>query len=500
MWTRFFERALVLTILLCIFIPISLNRLIAGDEGFYVLAAKLVASGDRLYSDFFYPQMPLLPWIYGTWMRMFGPTWESVRILAGIFSALIGYLIYLHLLAFNRRWAIFGIFLFVTSTLVFAWYGTVKTFSISILFLFSSYYLLDKKSSLNSWIKLVLAGILFGLSVETRLFFAGLYPIFLLLIFIRPDPMTGFLKSALLFSLGCTIALFPSIYLAISNFDIFYFNNLGYHLIRSDRGDDAMMRAKLTILNTVLGLRDSHQITGYQLPTLLVLSGFYAFGSIFSKTKIDSAFIVALGLFILNFIPSPSYVQYFSTLMPFLIIGAVSSLYSLYKFYLQNTYRPKKSLAFISILLFSAIFITGSYEDLQKYMKNGIGVIGIGPGDAPNKTISAVSEIGEKISQSINPNEEVLAEWPGFLINSTAKPVPGLENNFGWKVGHKISPELRRKYKIISRDEIKKLIQNGVPSSVILEVKSYKRNYKNSMNLYDIAWKDHGVIFFRKKA
>ena len=51
---------------------VATNRLIAKDEGFYVVAAQLVSEGRVPYLDFFYPQMPYLPYLYGSFLRLFG--------------------------------------------------------------------------------------------------------------------------------------------------------------------------------------------------------------------------------------------------------------------------------------------------------------------------------------------------------------------------------------------------------------------------------------------
>ena len=59
-------RAVWVVIAVCVFqgmlfVPMATLHLIDGDEGYYLLAAKLVFQDKQLYTDFFYPQMPLLP-------------------------------------------------------------------------------------------------------------------------------------------------------------------------------------------------------------------------------------------------------------------------------------------------------------------------------------------------------------------------------------------------------------------------------------------------------
>lgn len=56
------------------------------DEGFYMLAARNVLDGRVPYRDFVYPQMPLLPYVYGAWAACFGPSIESGRGLSFVLS------------------------------------------------------------------------------------------------------------------------------------------------------------------------------------------------------------------------------------------------------------------------------------------------------------------------------------------------------------------------------------------------------------------------------
>lgn len=469
--------------LLAIMIPFSSYRLVAGDEGFYVLAAKLVSQGKSLYTDFFYPQMPLIPWVYGAWMKLFGTTWDSARLLSAILTSALGATLFSFLLRYGRAWAWLGVLLFATNTLVFAWDTTVKTFTLSTLLLFGSYYLLEPGTKLNGSLRFLLAGFLFGLSVETRLFFAGLFPIFAFIIFQRGDPLSGRLKAILLFSLSSAIALLPSFYLLLKDFDVFEFNNLGYHLIRSDRDFESALHAKWTIVKTVLALRPSLQIDGIQFALLLVF-GFAAELRSWLMTKQTSgAYLIAIGLFGLNLIPTPTYVQYFSTLTPFLIVSTIATL-------------RRSPVLFVILSVVAYLFF--AHSDLNKYMKSGVGVLGISPGEAQNKTPLALSIIGLKINKSLPEGAQLLAEWPGFLVDSHAAPWPNLENHFGWKVAHKIGRTSQQKMKIMPRADIAKLIRHSEPEFVLLERKSFDKNYFNLMNNYRLVWEEFGVMFFER--
>jgi hypothetical protein len=51
---------------------VATSRTIQRDEGFYLMDARLVLNGKAPYLDFFYPQAPLLPYVYALWMRVAG--------------------------------------------------------------------------------------------------------------------------------------------------------------------------------------------------------------------------------------------------------------------------------------------------------------------------------------------------------------------------------------------------------------------------------------------
>ena len=73
---------------------VGLNRLVARDEGFYVYAVKLVLGGQTPYLDFFYPQMPLLPYFYTPFIAAFGESWQVLRLTNGVLNTAIAWMIF----------------------------------------------------------------------------------------------------------------------------------------------------------------------------------------------------------------------------------------------------------------------------------------------------------------------------------------------------------------------------------------------------------------------
>ena len=88
-----------LKIFLLLFFHVLLLAIIASfrgidrDEGYYLTASKLVYHGMAVYSDFFYPQAPLLPYFYGTYLKIVGYSFFNGRLLSVFCSLILGFLI-----------------------------------------------------------------------------------------------------------------------------------------------------------------------------------------------------------------------------------------------------------------------------------------------------------------------------------------------------------------------------------------------------------------------
>jgi uncharacterized membrane protein len=106
--------ALALTIIL---LPMAWARLIDGDEGFYLVAARLVSEGKRPYEDFFIPMVPLLAYVQGGWCALFGRGWYLARTLSGLIAVGVGLLVFEHAYRASRRRlvGVLALFLYVAA-------------------------------------------------------------------------------------------------------------------------------------------------------------------------------------------------------------------------------------------------------------------------------------------------------------------------------------------------------------------------------------------------
>ena len=463
MTRRNLELISAFTLMLAFFFYISQERLAAGDEGFYLSAAKLWAEGKSLYLDFFFPQMPLMPWVYGFMFKIIGTSWISARLVSAILSAACGLVIFIALRPHGQKASWLGALLFASHSMIFPWYPVAKSNSLAMLCLIVSFYLtfyLIKQVQQRHLLSiLLLGGIFFGLSIEARLFFAGIGPVFALLIAINSSTWRSRLVNVLVFTVGTFVALIPCFVLMIKDFDIFWFNNLGYHLIRDVNSQEIRVAEKITILKTIFSLRDAVQIEGFQFLLLFIFSAIYQIIYWKRAQRISEPFIFGIGMIILNFIPTPSYVQYFGTAAPFFVLGATPII---------------ASFSSIGVLVFLVGYLAFAPLDYRKYTKTGEGVLGITQGDQQYKKIKALKEIGEAISREVPLGTPVLTDWPGLLIDSHATFYPRVENQFGKKFASRIFSNQRAKYKIATIGEIKNFVFRKSTQFILIEDRDHK--------------------------
>lgn len=201
--------------------------LMAPDESYYTLAARLVYEGKLPYRDFAYTQMPLMPYINGFLLRFIGFGLDNHRLVSSIWGALGALAL---LLAVRQRLgrfepAFLAVFAFTASPRwcflqsMGVWCGVAG--------MLTNLALAAVLWRGRFWPRAVAFGLAGTLTVGCRLSGAPLVALFSLVLFIEASGLRQRLCLAGLFlGLGAVI-IGP---FAACDPDAFYFMNLGYHL------------------------------------------------------------------------------------------------------------------------------------------------------------------------------------------------------------------------------------------------------------------------------
>ncbi|MBP7736796.1 MAG: glycosyltransferase family 39 protein [Spirochaetes bacterium] len=460
----------MITVILSLFFIMALLRLIDGDEGFYILASHLAASGKKPYLDFFYPQTPLLPYVYGFWMKIFGYSWYSARALSALSGVAIGFLLYFHVEGMTKKKAagLMAVIIYALSSFSFGWYTTVKTYGISIFFLFSSYALLFARDGSLGVARSFLSGMLLGISVGTRLFFVAAVPAFLIgILFAEKEPKRRYAYLGL-YLLGFAVAMIPIAAFFIISPDNFMFNNLGYHRIRLDTTIVESIGQKVKIAFELVGFNRVEGAASLQFFLLLVASiMFFRWKTMAKSPAMITSTGIMLVIGITNFLPTPTYVQYFSALMPFfavIITGMVNAFYEDSRSGPSQTGQVGTMLAVMGI-----IYAIASFSEMYRFTYGGQYVQGIVTHEnAPNWSIPTVRKITSDMERLSEGDRAVISWWPGYFISSSCMPMEGMENHFGLDVEKRLPREKLIKYHLVSSEIIDERIRKGDIRVVVL--------------------------------
>lgn len=376
-----------------------------------------------------------------------------------MFASLLGCLLYSHVTRITGSWigGSCAVLLFASSSYVLAWFPLVKTYSLSTLLLFGAYVALWDASDRR---RLALSGLLLGLSIDTRLYIAAVIPILVFCIYFHRTALPKLATSYGWFFGGLAVGLAPNMFFALHDPASYVFDNLGYHALRSGEGLVGGYHQKIGMLLKIMGLYPTPE--GYGWPFgLLVLLNILSF-TLHRKLPGPRgwpATYLAATLILTSLLPTPALYQYFCVAVPFLIVGAVAFAWK----YAFSTVR----IATIMILLI--LYISPMPFELSRYLSNGVGVIGIYSAEnAINYRMNSVRQVSTEIDRQTRPGESVLSLWPGYLVESRARCLPGMESHVGLFIAPRLSPDALERYRILSQSGIERGLAHHDPCLVVL--------------------------------
>ena len=435
---------LLAVLMAAVFVPMSLFRLVDGDEGTYLLVSRLVVEGHLPYHDFHYPQMFLLPYVYGAWMKLVGFSWYGARLLSALFSVALGLLVAWQVVRLTRQPAagLLAGMLFAFSSLAFGWYPLVKTFAFPTLMLFGAYAVLSWRSTRWKW---VASGFLLGLGIDSRVYLAALAPAFLVEIYLTEERPKDRVMQLARFGIGLGLALLPNEFFLLLDPDTFIFNVFGHHAIRTGFGAFGRLDQKADLAMQMLGINTAEGVTSFQFLLLFLLNVASWISRAIARERLPLSSMIAIPLLLVSFLPTPAYAQYFCMPLPFMIVDAAVLLGKIAG---ETSARRAWSLP----VSFLAVYLLVSPLDFHRYTVGGTMVPGvINHANAVNWKLSTIRAVGQAIDRELRPERPVaISFWPGYLVETKASIMPGMENHFALDLAYRVQPYEIIKFKLMS--------------------------------------------------
>jgi hypothetical protein len=438
---------LLAILMAAVFVPMSLFRIVDGDEGTYLLVSRLVSEGQLLYHDFFYPQMFLLPYVYGGWMKAIGYSWYVARVLSALFSIALGLLVYREAarLAGARAWGVLAVVLFTFSSLVFGWYPLVKTFVLPTLLLFAAYAGLSWTSR---W-RWVASGALVGLAVDCRVYLIAVVPAFLLELYLTERDAKNRLSQLGRFSVGLVLALLPNELFLLIEPRTFFFNIVGNQVIRTNFGFLGWIDQKREVALQLLAINGADGVTSFQFLVLFLLSLVALVSGWISKERPLLTTTTAASLLLVSLVPTPVYTQYFCIPIPFMVVSAVTFLAAL----AREASGPRVRHLFAVL---AVVYVLVSPIDFYRYTIGGTFVPGVADSaDVINWKLPTIRAVGRAIDREVQAGRPLaISFWPGYFVETKAAILPGMENHFALMFSGRVKPLDVTQFKLMSYPEL----------------------------------------------
>jgi hypothetical protein len=437
------QRLWVLLALLALFIPVSLRRYIDGDEGYLLYAARLITAGKSLYSDFFCPQAPLVPTVFSLLYKVTGPGWYSARVLAAIFAAISGLLVF----QLGRRHGgsgltgMLAVFFYAGCGYTLGWIPIAKTYGLAVVCLLAGTEALERGGKYAA----LLGGLFITLALEARLYVGVIGLNALVYILRRPLTLRDRLRDVGMLATGAALGLSFLIPPFVRSFETAFFGVFKFATIRFPEQTTLFgpISQKIDVLLAELSIVGQDGAGSAQLLGLVVLGTTAWFVRDLGPNRLSAT--IWPTLLLVNLLPYNTFTQYVCIVVPFVAVEAALLVGRVFQSGL-----PRPALA-TGLVLYGAL----GYLDMQRFVSTGASVIGVW--DNPHAwRISHVLEVARQVDSFRAP--QAVSWWPGYFVTTQTTVIPELANHFGFHVTERLSAEQRRKLVLISEGELQDAI------------------------------------------
>lgn len=351
-------------------------RIIDGDEGIFLRAGQLVSAGQVPYFDFFYMQMPYLPYLtafFTSTLSGFGG-FIAARCVAGGLSWVMALMIGLTSYRFtkNGRLSLIVYAMTVFSGLLLTWGPTVKTLIFSDFFGILSFIILmafirgkrERPGNASAW--LIVSGVLVGVAINIRLTHVLLLGSELLILWwfwSAPGVKKWLYAGSVL--LGVLLASLGSMVLFLKDPSLFWLHNVTVH---QRWGADVVSQSWIVRVVTLAKFFAYPQTLILYLPIIFTLRT--AWGrprqQWDNSVRMSMSALLVTMVFAIFFalIMQPVQVQYFEQAVPFLILAGVAGWRVILQGRAWRVWRfPLMAIYVLALIPWLVIFIVNVREN-----------------------------------------------------------------------------------------------------------------------------------------
>ncbi len=410
------------------------RRGINADEGFYLAAGRYVAEGRRLYADVFFPQMPYLPWMQGTFFGKAAGSLALGRTLSVVAAVLTGGV--LSLIAWRQSHdaavtAFVGA-LYVFNAVLLNGLSIAKNFAwpnLCLMIAFAPFAL--NVAQRPAWA--MLAGLAMAAAIGFRLAVA---PVALVLGVLAWQLS---LRSLIAFAAGGVLGSLPWLVVAARAPEDFWFCNVTFHT----------MRRELTGLGPILAQKASVVGKWILLPQHLVLWVLAGLGLWWEPRRMWPAAACTVLLMASCAAATPTYLEYMSQFVPFVLLLALPAIALLVR---------RRAVAVVVL----GIYLLGLYPALKSAASD--------EAIADKRALwhlDTVREVAAYLDTHTPQDQRVLSWWEGYPVLSGR---PGYVGVGFWEsnVAKKLAPERAHRYHLLRQEDLRVLVEQRDPSAIVV--------------------------------
>lgn len=411
------------------------------DEGFHLLAARMISFGKRPYLDFCFPQTPLNAYLNASLVRVFGNTWKPAHVLAAVW--LSGGVFLIADFVFSRfpvgRWrlaaSLFAAILIVSVYNVVGFGTVAQAYAICLFLTVAAMRVACAAVRRGSLALIFCAGLLACASAACSMLTAAAVPVLLVWCVIQNRGARR--KTAAVFIAAAVIPFLPVVWLFAHGPAQTFFNIVQYQaLYRGVNWGEATPHDVEVFFDL------SESPAGLMLVLLGASALVYARRNAWDRRLVAEYFLcaaIAAGIALELLTAHPTFARYFLLTVPFLAVPAAGGL-MIVGSKLYRADRPWPAFALAALLTL-------------------YGLAGQGFEDRDSLHWRQMEKVAAKVNEVTPPGATLGADEITYFLTGRPAP-PGMEFAYGQKLN--LPADRERLMHLIPQSKVDEMLRNKI--------------------------------------